>query len=373
MRALPAGASTARRTSRGPAAVLAATLFAGPAPPMEEVSLPAMAGRIATLSALSLSGRGLELEVDGEVNLVLPLPGAQELEVECESSGILLLTYAATDGARRPRPFGPPWRYRRLAGRETLRLDLRLSPDWGPASFPFLVLQGSGHLTFVRLRARPAPSDPASAWAAQDRAVFWAPVAIDHTTINSLDPPMWRATKGTFLYQRLGPAMLGIAALAGLGILGLRRRWRPRLALAIAAVAVAVCGDALFLAKLLPSLNLSIEPDPEVRIRENYFLNPELGGLASLARSTLRPSDRVGVMRGPGDWFAPELLCFNLAPRRCVTVEVGEREYVGISGVDRLRPDELDAIVWYRADAPLPAGFVPVAQVSRRALVARRP
>jgi hypothetical protein len=40
--------------------------------------------------------------------------------------------------------------------------------------------------------------------------------------------------------------------------------------------------------------------------------------------------------------------------------------------VGRLRLDEMDAIVAIGA-GPLPDGFVPVAAVSRRAVVARRP
>ena len=72
------------------------------------------------------------------------------------------------------------------------------------------------------------------------------------------------------------------------------------------------------------------------------------------------------------DWFAPQTLCFYLAPRRCAVVKPGEPEYLGISGVERLRPDELDVIVAFRAADPLPEGFVPIARMSPHVLVARR-
>jgi hypothetical protein len=50
---------------------------------------------------------------------------------------------------------------------------------------------------------------------------------------------------------------------------------------------------------------------------------------------------------------------------------VAEREHRGISGVGRLRDDELDALVVYRA-SPIPDGFVPVASLGSSAMVLRR-
>jgi hypothetical protein len=79
----------------------------------------------------------------------------------------------------------------------------------------------------------------------------------------------------------------------------------------------------------------------------------------------------MGVPKG---WFAPQTLCFNLAPRPCAIVPAGVREpeHAGISSVGRLRDDELDAIVAYRPGVPVPEGFTPVAALGQSLYVARR-
>ena len=55
-----------------------------------------------------------------------------------------------------------------------------------------------------------------------------------------------------------------------------------------------------------------------------------------------------------------------------MTLAPGAAEYVAPSQVDRLRPDEVDAVVSIDNDEPLPPGFARVAEVSRDAYVARR-
>ena len=100
---------------------------------------------------------------------------------------------------------------------------------------------------------------------------------------------------------------------------------------------------------------------------------PDVGALAALARATLRPGERVGAVGVPKGWFAPQTLCFNLAPRPCAILSSGVSEgaHAGISGVGRLRDDELDALVLYRA-GPVPDGFTPIAALGQSAVVARR-
>lgn len=327
---------------------------------------------------LAMTGEGLQVDVSRPTALVFNLPGAQELDLEYEASGILMLTWATAYPASGSLPDhrAPPYRYRRLApGRGRARIDLRETAKWSPSGVPYLLLEGSGRFTLTRLAFLSAPPDAASAREALDRSLFWAPYSFDYTTINVLDPPYWSASRGSFLFDRLGVTFLLLAGLFALGYAALRRRYRPGWALAAAALVAAAAGDAVFLVKLIPPLALKVEPDPEVRIRENYAFAPKLGALAALARATVPAGDRVGVsVRGHGaDWFAAEVLCFNLAPRRCVTLVPGKPELTGLSGVDRLRPDELDAVVSYDSEDPLPTGFRRVAQVSPDAFVARRP
>ncbi len=360
---------------RGAGAALALALAAGPV--MRDVPPGSLPGVLQSNAPLTVTSAGLEVEVSHPTALVFRFQGAQEMELEYEASGILLLTWATAypSSGGLPDHRAPPYRYRRIrAGRGQTRIDLRQTANWRPSGFPYLLLEGSGHITITKLAYLPAPPDTASARQALDRSMFWAPYAFDYTAINVLDPPYWSASQRSFLFNRLGALFLALIGLLALGYAAFRRRLRLGWALAVAAVLATAAGDAVFLAKLAPPLRLSIEPDPEVRIRENYAFAPKLGALAALARATIPPGDRVGVtvrLHG-GDWFAAEVLCFNLAPRRCVTLVPGSEQLTGMSQVDRLRPEELDSIVSYDSEDPLPAGFRPVAQVSPDAFVARR-
>ncbi|HVP67316.1 MAG TPA: hypothetical protein VMT17_08645 [Anaeromyxobacteraceae bacterium] len=321
------------------------------------------------------AGEGeLGLDVEQPSALVLPIRGAQELEIEYQASGILLLTYNTVDAesGKLPDHRGPPYRYRRLApGRGRVRLDLRETANWSTRREPYLLLEGSGRFTITGLRYRPRPPDEASVRAALDRSAFLAPIAIGYTTVNLLYAPWWSQSERTFLYDRLGLLFLGLVAVGAVAALASRRI--PLVgAIAGAAILATAASDAVFLAKLLPSVELTFPLDPEARIRENHRYAPKLGALAALARRTLPPGDRVAVRSFPNDWFAPEVLCFNLAPRRCATLAPGAAEYVGPSQVDRLRPDEVDAVVSIDSAEPLPPGFARVAEVSPGAYVARR-
>ncbi len=354
----------------GPLAAL--TLLAGP-PPMQEVDLRKVANDFGANAQLYLTKRGIELTIERQATLVLPLRGAQEVELEYEAAGPALLTYGHYDGDRTVKANAQGWRYRRLAsGRGSLHLDLRLAPGFHGGTRPLLVLHGSGRFALTGLRHRPLPAGAEAVASGRDRALLWAPFPIDHSTINTLLPPMWKASPPVPAYALLGLAFLAVTAAVLAGLRVLRGAWRPRRALAVGALLAVGAGNALFLGKLLPALTLSVEPDPEARIRENYAFDPQAGALAALARATLRPDERVGVMTWSAEWFAPELLCFHLAPRPCVFARAGEQEHAGLSGVDRLRPDELDAIVWYESDDPLPPGFARVAELGPRAYVARR-
>jgi len=342
---------------------------------MREIPADDLAKVVQSNVALSVSSRGLRVPVAKQTALVLALQGAQELEIEYEASGILLLTFLTVDPSTHALPDhrGPPYRYLRVRpGRGRVSLDLLSTAHWSRAGLPYLLLEGAGSLTITGLRYRTSPADSTSNRAALDRAVFWAPFSVGYTTINLLDPAFWSFTAKTFLFDRLGIAFLALTAVLVLSYLLARRGFQPGKSVAFAALLVAGPANLLFLAKLVPAASLSVRLDPEDRIRENYAYAPKLGALASLARATLRADERVGVRGNGTDWFAPEALCFNLAPRRCATVVPGAPEYSGLSRVDRLRPDEIDAIVSIDTDEPLPEGFVKVAEVSGNAFVARR-
>jgi hypothetical protein len=354
---------------------LAAALSASPsraaaAPELAPVPLEALRGRLEASAPATFTARGLEIAVDGYALLTLPF-AAQELELEAQADAPVLLSWAARSPAGL-RPYGPPWRYVAVPRAPApLRLDLRIAAGWTPAARPALFLKGTGTVIVRAIRARPVPRDAGEARAAFDRAVLWAPESVGHTTINFLTPPYWSASRGRWLADVVGGAALAVFG-AALAATRLRRgRFRTAPALALAGLFALAAWDVHFLARFLPMANLRLEPDREVRIRDNYYFDPEFGALAALARAALGPGERVGAMGSPKDWFAPQTLCFDLAPRPCAIVRPGEAVHAGISGVGSLRPEELDAIVSFHGGA-LPDGFAVVAAVTPRAVVARR-
>jgi hypothetical protein len=351
-------------------AALAAAAPASRADELRPVDLQTLRAGIVTPGQLAATPRGLELQVEGNTHLELPLR-AQVLELDVEASGPVLLTWAARSSGQDFKAFGPPWRHLTLPRRRSpVTLDLRIASGWTPGAQIILVLTGTGRVVIHGVRTLPVGHDPEASRAAVDRANLWAPESIGHTTINLLTTPYWSLTRRV----PLANVIAGAAALLALGALGavaLRRRVaRPELALAAGALFALGAWDLNFLVRFLPMLHLAPTPDVEVRIRDHYDVAPEIGALAALARQTLRPDERVGAMGPPVGWFGPQTICFNLAPRPCVIVRPGEAVHAGISGVGRLADDELDAIVAHRV--PLPPGFVPVASLGPSAVVARR-
>jgi hypothetical protein len=229
-----------------------------------------------------------------------------------------------------------------------------------------LLLDGAGRVIVHRLAARFPPADRAEALADGDRAARWAPESVDHRTVNVLTPSWWSESRGVWLAD----VVAAIALAVGLAVAAVLRGRRRGVAL-VAGVAVALAAwDVHLLVRLLPALATPAPAlDPEARIRDGYPFAPEVGALAAAARAAVRADERVGAMSD--DWFAPEALCFDLAPRRCAILQPGAQVHPGLQGVDRLRDDELDVLVGYRAGPP-PPGFDVVAQLSPRAWVARR-
>jgi hypothetical protein len=337
------------------------------------VALESLRGQLGTQVPHAFTRRGIELTVDGNQPLTLPF-AAQAIELDVEAGGPVLLTWTTQTPGKQPRPFGPPWRHVTLPRtRSAVVLDLRITEGWSASAQPMLILTGAGLVVIHGIRVLPIERDPAVAAAEFDRARFWAPESIGHATINFLTPSYWSASRGTWLSDVV--AAVAVAAFAAAVAFSWYRRRRPGLARALAAAAVVAAGlwNLHLLVRFLPAFHLRPTPDVEARIRENYDMAPDVGALAALARAQLGPRERVGTLSVPKGWFAPQTLCFNLFPRRCVVLSDGSPgpEHTGISGVQRLREDEVDAIVAYRA-AVLPPGWVPVAGFGSSTVIARR-
>lgn len=321
-------------------------------------------------SKLELGDDGLHVAIEGAGFVELPLPGAQELELELAVQGLVTMTYASDSG--QVSIYGPPWRYRGLdEGLSSVRVDMRRTRDWGPTAKPVLVFRGTSTITLRELRFLSAPGTVSEALAALDRSSFWAPESIGHTTINFLTPAYWSLSRNELLPPRIAvfAGLVGLLVFLSRGISG--KRWRTGPVVAIACLSAFVTWDVYFLVRFLPITARAPRLSPEARIRENYYFDREFGELAALARGTLDLDEHVGVMGHDGDWFTKQTLCFLLFPRRCTVLEPEGDEGTGPS-IAPGRLEGIDAIVFRSASEPLPPGFEPVARLSSQAFVARR-
>ncbi len=348
-------------------------LAAAPLPAMREIPIRSIASQVGTTAPTRLTPEGLAFDVKEWAAVFLPLPGTAVLEVDYRVTGIVLLTWGSAEGTSVPAPHSPPWHHQALQpGPGRITLDLRTTSMWTPDRVPFLYFEGTGSVVLTGLRSLSAPASREAWTRDRDEALRWAPIRIGHTTINFLDPPAWRESDGTLLYEVLGIAFLLLAAGGSVAWLALRRRWVPAPFLAVPAVALALAGNLVFLVRAWPALALRPRVDTAERLRENFHLDPALGALAALARESIRPGERVGVQAGAGDWVSWEAICFHVAPSPCVHVTPRAIVFEGLPGVERLVADQLDVVVYANADAPLLPGFSTVASIGPALFVARR-
>jgi hypothetical protein len=317
---------------------------------------------------------GISVDVDKRSMLVFPFEGATQVTFDVEADGIFLLSWFTADQQMKARVFGPPWRYVSLHPGERRSLDLNLleMPDWFSLASPGIRLKGTGRVSITRLRWRSFAGNALEAAKAHETALRFSTDAIGHTTINGLLRPVWSLARPTFVPEILSLAGFLMFVMVLLGLRIRRTGWATGQAATVAILAVAVAYDLYALGRLVPALHLQVEPDPDLRIRDNYYFAPEIGALSFLAREHLGPAEKVGVQGDATDWFGPQTICFNLAPHPCVILDPTRSTGAGISGVRHLDVNDLDAIVVYDAPDSLIPGFTPVAQLNRNAYVAHR-
>jgi hypothetical protein len=350
-----------------------AGLGLAPGTGLQDVPLPVLASRIVAKEGVRSAPSGIVVPVQGDRIFVVPLPGTVLMEMDYRASGDLLLTWTTTTAEQAPRPLDPPWHHERIEpGSGTLSLEFRTTPGWSPTRVPFFLLTGTGELVITALRVRTLTRDVGAETESLDEAIRWAPIRHDHNTVNFFLPTVWWASRGTLLFELLGPAFLAAMVLGAVGWRVVRKRWEPAAAVAVAAVAVALAGNVVFAIRARQLVSVEPHFGAAERLAANFRFGPEIGRLAALARKTVRPGERIAVQSDTSDWFPWETLCFHLAPHPCVQVVPGGASWTGLSGVDRLTPEEVDVVVYLHAKSPLLPGFQPVATLAPEAFVARR-
>jgi len=334
--------------------------------------IPLTALRVVTRdgAAVAASGGRIVVPVDRMYHLMLPAPGALAVDLDATAEGNVSVQYAFYDAKA---PASGAWLSTPLRrGRHTVRLPVLLLNGWARSARPFLSFRGAGRLTLHAIRVAPPPRDPEALRSAVDSLAWSTPEVLSTTTINFLTMPMWSEMREVPLARVVAALGAAAAAIFAAAWRWRRRRWRPDLAVAAGALVAVLAFDARFLLRVLPSLDLVPEPDPEARLRDHHRQFPDMGALISVARAAVRRDERVAVRGAPGDWLAPEVICFNLAPRPCVFASASEPEWIGLSGVDRLAPRDVDVFVTLNSREPLPDGFTPVATSGAIGVVARR-
>ncbi|MGD0093115.1 MAG: hypothetical protein ABSE73_24650, partial [Planctomycetota bacterium] len=313
---------------------------------------------------------GLVFKTEDFAACVLPLPDAQTVEFDCETDGYFRLAWAA-----RPEK-DPNWQP--LAhllpsmllskGVTHCVLDLRVCPGWSSATLPQLEFRGCGTVKLRDLAVTRIPAGTDIA-AARQWAQFWRPEEIRHTTINFLTPVYWDPVTGTSWTRVWGCAFCVFFVLYILASI-FRRSLRRRELLALVCLAWVMGYEAQFLVRFCPMLNKAVFLSTEEKLRR-YPLAPGLGELIVEARKTIPVTATVLISVQANEWFAPQALAFNLAPRRCGYTPLENDRYAGMNRVTEIARSEAEYFVSYLGTTAVPAGFEKIYAQGASVFIAR--
>lgn len=358
-------------------ALLAPSAFAAD---YESVPLRDLISHIQTDAEKRGGADGLVLSIDRAARLALPLPGVKKLVLEYETKDNFLIKYTTIlpDNAEvNPREF---MHVTIPAGSGKMTLDFRATPKWSANSLPFLMLNGTGELTFTSISA--LASDKGTDFDAEKiGAFFWQPEEVKHTSINFLTAVYWDISQKQFWITTLGRWFIYLALILAILLFGYRnfgaKKEEDSLMLSESTYMPILCAVFIlianihFMVRFAPLIHGQVFPSSNDKIRLNYQ-HPEFGHLAAAAHENISPDSTVLVYGQVGDWFSPQTFCFNIAPITCAMTTEQKDVYKGISGLTEIAADDVDVIIFYHSALSLPPGFQKIFELNQYAYIAEK-
>lgn len=339
--------------------------FAAPADP-SEFNIPPVKGLYVTSAGLSINDEKVVLDIDKNAYLLLKIPHLSQLNIKYSTDSTFLLRY--TTIVEPVYVIKPHMLFSMKIGKGDgeLHINLKDTINWEYDSYPYLIIEGTGKLVLERVNGL-VVSDRTSIKKEKDRAFFWRPEQVRPMTMNSLTPVYWSYTSG-YLWPDVLAIFFCVVAIPVTLILYLKGRDFKKAFITLSIITVIVF-NVHFLIRFLPIVNVGFYlPNPE-KIRKYYF-REDFGNLAAKARETVNASDKVAFIGAERDWFSKEALCFNIAPTPCVYYKPGSQKLTGLMDVYGIEKSDINVVVSYNPDYPLPPGFEKIVTFNKNSFIA---
>lgn len=333
-----------------------------------EIKIPALKGLFITEADLSIDGNKVILEVDKSAYLIVKVPHLSRLKIKYSTDSSFLLHY--TTVIEPVYVIKPHLLFSKKINKQEgeLILNLKDTINWDYNSYPYLIVEGTGKLVLEKISAT-VISDQSSVEKEKNRAFFWRSEQVRYTSMNFLTPAYWNYTTESFWPDVLAIGFF-IITMPVIGVLILKGKDFKKTFVTFSIITVIIF-NAHFLVRFLPIINVGFYLPSSEKIKKYYF-REDFGNLIAKARETVTASDKVAFMGFGPDWFSKEALCFNIAPIPCVYYKPGSEKLAGLMDAYWLDSSDINVIVSYNSDFPLPYGFQKVKTQNKNSFIARK-
>ena len=331
-----------------------------------EFKIPPIKGLYISPAGLSIKDEKVVLNIDKNAYLLLKVPHLSQLNIKYSTDSTFLIRYTTIIEPVYVIKPHMLFSMKVRKGDGELHINLKDTINWEYDSYPFLIIEGTGKLVFEQVSGF-VTSDRLSIKKEKDRAFFWRPEQVRPMTMNSLSPVYWSYTRG-YLWPDVLAIFFCVIAIPVTFILYLNGR-DFRKAFTIISIITVIIFNVHFLIRFLPIVNVGFYLPNQEKIRQYYF-REDFGNLVAKARETVHSSDKVAFMGAERDWFSKEALCFNLAPTPCVYYKPEIQKLTGLMDVYGIRSSDINIVVSYNSDYPLPPGFKKIITFNKNSFIA---